>query len=377
MLKVLHAYKVYLPYNGGIPAVISRITSGLQAQVDSTILVAQPKFALGVDEYYKKIFVTRSFSLGNLFSMPLAPFYIFNFWHKAKKSSVVHCHYPFPLNDLAVFLWFPKKTGLVIHWHAEITAQKRLVRFIKPLIQRCLKRADRIIVSNPCMIDASPYLKQYREKCDVIPYGVQINHFAMSTDNMQEKVQELQQRYPRLILAVGRLVSYKGFDVLLKALSQVDAQLCIVGEGVLHDELKSLTVTLNLEERVIFAGRVNDKVLLSFYQACRIFAFPSVTEAEAFGLVQVEAMLCKKPIVNTHLNSAVSWVARDQQEALTVMPNDVQALAQALQQLLDNPALASRLGEAGYQRALSEFSESVFLARMNTLYQRVAEKYQE
>lgn len=376
MLKVLHAYKVYLPHNGGIPAVISRITTGLHSHVKSTILVAQPKCALGVSEFYKKIFVTRSLSLGNLFSMPLAPFYIFNFWHKARKSSVVHCHYPFPLNDLAVTLWFPKKTALIIHWHAEITAQKRLLPLVKPLINHCLKRADKIIVSNPCMVDASAYLKLYREKCEVIPYGIQTDHMQALTVESQQKIKNLQQCYPRLILAVGRLVSYKGFDVLLKAMQQIDGQLCIIGEGVLNNELQQYSETLGLSDRVIFAGRVSDQELLHFYHACRIFAFPSVTEAEAFGLVQLEAMLCKKPIVNTQLNSAVPWVARHQQEALTVMPNDYKAFATALQQLLDDTELANRLGEAGYQRAISEFSEQVFLTRINTLYEYVVKSYQ-
>jgi len=375
MLKILHAYKVYLPHNGGIPAVISRITSGLQSHVKSTILVAQPKCAIGVSEFYKKIFVTRSLSLGNLFSMPFAPFYMFNFWYKAKKSSIVHCHYPFPLNDLAVTLWFPKRTALIIHWHAEITAQKRLLPLVKPFINRCLKRADKIIVSNPCMIEASSYLTLYREKCAVIPYGMQTDHIQTLTAESQQKIKGLQQRYPRLILAVGRLVSYKGFDVLLKAMQEIDGQLCIIGEGALNNELQQYSETLGLSERVIFAGRVSDQELLYFYHASRVFAFPSVTEAEAFGLVQLEAMLCKKPIVNTQLNSAVPWVARHQQEALTVIPNDYKGLATALQQLLDDTELANRLGEAGYQRAISEFSEQVFLTRINTLYEYVAELY--
>jgi len=106
-------------------------------------------------------------------------------------------------------------------------------------------------------------------------------------------------------------------------------------------------------------------------------AFPSVTEAEAFGISQIEAMAVGLPIVNTHLATTVPLVARHDREALTVPPNDPHALSQALGRILDEPALAERLGAAGRERAKSEFDQAVFRARMATIYEEavLARKY--
>ena len=77
------------------------------------------------------------------------------------------------------------------------------------------------------------------------------------------------------------------------------------------------------------------------------------------------------PVVNAELRTTVPWVARHDQEALTVQPNDPGAFAQALNSLLDQPALAQRLGASAYARATNEFDQEIFRARMTAVYHNV------
>ena len=87
-----------------------------------------------------------------------------------------------------------------------------------------------------------------------------------------------------------------------------------------------------LLDRVTFLGRVDD--IVAHYHACDVFALPSVERSESFGLVQLEAMACFKPVVNTHISSGVSWVSRDGETGLTVPPRNSEALARAINSLL-------------------------------------------
>jgi rhamnosyl/mannosyltransferase len=183
------------------------------------------------------------------------------------------------------------------------------------------------------------------------------------------RADELRRQHPRHIVALGRLVGYKGYDVLIRAMQTVDGHATIIGEGPLLAGLQQLATDLGVSSRIRFAGRLARDEIRQLFHSAQVFAFPSVTEAEAFGIVQIEAMAAGLPIVNTHLATTVPLVARHNLEALTVAPSDPQALSLALNRLLDEPALAERLGAAGRQRAISEFSQAVFRARMATIYE--------
>src|SRR5258708_36320657 len=146
---------------------------------------------------------------------------------------------------------------------------------------------------------------------------------------------EIRGRQPRHIGAVGRLVGYKGYDVLVRVMQTIAGHATIIGEGPLLAELQQLAIGLGVSDRIRFAGRLTRSEIKQIFYSAQVFAFPSVTEAEAFGIVQIEAMAAGLPIVNTHLATTVPLVARHDLEALTVAPNDPQALSQALNRILD------------------------------------------
>jgi len=277
-------------------------------------------------------------------------------------------HAPCPLVDLAVACYLPKSVRLVVHWHAEIVHQKNALKIVRPWIERCLERADAIIVATPNHIKYSAFLSRYRHKCVVIPYAIDYQQLSVLTLAEQQKVEELKATYPKLVLAAGRLIPYKGLSVFIEAMQQVDALGLIVGVGPLEASLKQQVHDLGLQDKVIFVGAVSNQQLKCLLHACQVFAFPSVFINEAFGMVQLEAMACGKPIVNTNLQSGVPWVARDGSEALTVPVADATAFATAVQRLLSDEALATKLGAQGARRVQDEFDLPQFLERTKAVY---------
>jgi glycosyltransferase involved in cell wall biosynthesis len=365
-VRVVHAYKIYRPdVEGGIPQVISVLTAP-HADVDpinNQILVARDR-GLGRCLVIDGTPVTSLTSFGTLFSTPLSPTFPIILRRVARDADVLVHHAPFPLTDIGIAAGLSARTALIVYWHAEILGRVLLRKLLTPAIRATLQRADRIVVSDTAMIENSDFLKPHREKCVVVRYGLNIDYWNKLDASDITAVAALRQRYPRLIVAVGRLVGYKGLDVLLDALPHVDAQLVIIGEGPLLDELKRQAARNGVAGRVIFIGRVTTDEIKQYLHAAKMLVLSSVSDAEAFGLVQVEAMAACVPVINTNLPTTVPAVARHDQEGLTVAVGDAGALASAMDLLLQDTALASRLGNAGLNRARTEFSQETYRTRM-------------
>jgi rhamnosyl/mannosyltransferase len=173
-------------------------------------------------------------------------------------------------------------------------------------------------------------------------------------------------------LFVGRLVSYKGLDVLMRALAGTALRFVIVGGGPERRALEALAVALSVADRVVFAGEVVADDLLRFYRAADYFVLPSTTPAEMFGVCLLEAMACGKPIITTALSTGVSEVNRPGVTGLEVPPGDPAALRAAMERVSAHPDLRRRLGAAGRERVLAGFTLAQMIDRHLALCQEVA-----
>jgi len=183
-------------------------------------------------------------------------------------------------------------------------------------------------------------------------------------------VTKIRDRYgKRIVLAVGRLVYYKGFEYLVRAMREVDGVLLVVGEGPLRNKLQKEITRYGIADRVFLLGNVAE--LSPIYHACDVFVLPSIARSEAFGIVQLEAMACGKPIVNTKLDSGVNYVSPDGVSGITVPPEDSDALSAAIGRLLDDPDLQRRCGEAGLARVLNEFTLERTADRVCEIYDEI------
>lgn len=355
--------KYYPPHMGGMETHIRNLVSGLSVSEDVRVIVAGDSIRRRIDKLDGAV-ITRVPILGVLASMPVTPTLP---WELMRlRPALVHVHVPNPAAAFAIVA--ARYHGpLVIMHQSDTLGRRTLKRLADPFVNAMMRRADRIIVASQRYLSSSEELAPFREKCAVIHMGINIE--KEREDIEAESAQVVQQYGQRLVLAVGRLVGYKGFIYLLEAMRTVDATLLLVGTGPLDAALKQSAQDFGVSHKVKFLGKVEN--LQKYYRASSVFVLPSISRAEAFGLVQLEAMAAGLPVINTDLNSGVPEVSLDGITGITVPPEDANSLAQAINMLLENDALRKRMGEAGRIRAHREFAPGLMIERTMQLYEEV------
>jgi glycosyltransferase involved in cell wall biosynthesis len=285
------------------------------------------------------------------------------------RADVVHFHHPNP-TGIVSHLASGWRGPLVVTYHSDIVRQKVLGAVLSPLIDRFLSRASAILATSPQYLASSPVLRRHAARCRVLPFGI-------AAGEMREvdpgEVAAIRARYgERIVFAAGRLVYYKGFEHLVRAMRAVDAHLLVAGDGPLRRALEREAAEAGVAERVTLLGAVPD--VRPYYHAADVFALPSVARSEAYGIVQMEAMACGVPVVNTALDTGVPFVSPDGVTGLTVPPADADALASALTRLLDDPALRARFGAAGRARVEGELSADRMVERTLAVYRECVGK---
>ncbi len=362
-LEVLHLCKVYLPIRGGVQRVVHAMTRLLD-KYQHQVLTTGEDGAIQ-HQVLDQVDITRCRSYLEIASMPIAPSMVLHARRKARRADIACIHYPFPLVDFALFLTF-KMPPLIVFWHSNIVAQRRLRWLSYPFILWTLWRSSAIVVTSDKMTKNSTLLSLFRNKIRVIPYGLP----ALNDDMSRSAVSRINVNSSKdYFLLIGRHVSYKGIDVAINAMAGVDGQLIIAGEGPLYEQHKVLVETLGIESKVTFARYASNEKVIELLKDCIALIVPSVMHNEAFALVQLEAMRLKKPVINTDLPSTVPLIARDQIEGLTVQARDPEQLADAMSKLSSNRDLAARLGENGFDRFSSEFSDTQYGKALNSLFE--------
>ncbi len=282
------------------------------------------------------------------------------------RADVVHLHHPNPSAFLS-YLASGHRGRLVVTYHSDVVQQRLLNIVYDPIVRAVLRRADAIIVSSQEYLDTSPMLERFRDRCVVIPMAIDPDRFQ-SVD--PAAVANIRERYgDRIVLAVGRLVYYKGLEFLVRAMQQVRGHALIVGQGPAREALEAEAQALGVADRVTLLGHVPDT--RPYYHAARVFALPSHRRSEAFGIVQLEAMAAGIPVVNANIPSGVPGVSVHGLTGETVTAADPVALAAALNRLLDDPALAARLGAAGRRRVQERYSLDGMTKRTLAVYATV------
>jgi len=370
-IKVLQISKFFYPHFGGMEKVVRDINIGLKEDVNMKVLTCQVK-GKGNKEIIDDIEVFRAGSIGTYFSVPISFTFPFLLKKISSDRDILHFHLPFPLAVMSYLLVRPKGK-IVVWWHSDILKPKKLYKLYKPFLRRFLNKVDKIIVATSYHIENSDILKDFKDKCEVISFGVDIEQFNF-TDEIKEKVKKIRRKYgPKIILFVGRLIYYKGLEYLIQAMKGVDAKLLIIGEGKLQGSLQKLAENLKIGGKVFFLGRVKNSDILAYYRACDIFVLPSIEKTEAFGLVQLEAMACGKPVVNTSLPTGVPYVSQDGITGITVPPKNAKALSSAINSLLNDKILRKKYGENGKRRVEKEFTKKIMIEKTFNTYKKVLE----
>jgi glycosyltransferase involved in cell wall biosynthesis len=367
-MHIVHIFKdCYPPTTGGIEQHMNLLCRRLARRVDVTMM-APSRSKRRVEDRVEDVRVLRIPEFGRVASVPLCPSAPFEL--RRLRPDIVHLHFPNPMGDFAQLLGTPR-VPFVVTYHADIIKQKVFIPLYRPVIKCLLNKASKILISAAENINFQFIDSGLRGKCAVIPFGIETEDFRLrGPEGSQARALRGEFEGP-IVLFVGAARYYKGLDILLRSMVKVKGNLMLGGRGTEDLSLKRMAADLGISERTHFWGEVSQSQLRILLHAADIFVLPSIDRCETFGIGQLEAMACCKPVISTDLPTGVRSVNRDGITGFVVPPGEPDALAGAINRLLSNPCLCAEFGKAALRRVENEFSADVMVSKTLEVYHEV------
>jgi len=369
--KILHIPNYYPPHIGGIEDVCHSIVAGMSDLGHRVICFNDKKRT--DSGLYEGVEVVRCGVWKKLFSQSVS----FSFFAELKKiirdfqPDIIHFHTPNPLSSVYLLALIPKNVKLIVHWHSDVVEQGLLHFFYTPIENALLKRADKILITSPTYLSGSKPLKKYASKIEVLPNTVNTEKLNKQPQDV-ENIKKIKKIYGerKIIFTFGRHVPYKGLQYLIAAAAKIDSDAVVVvaGEGALTESLKQKSDGLP----IYFPGRLSEEDLRAYLYASDVFAFPSITRNEAFGIALAEAMYCGLPAVTFKIaDSGVNWVCVDGETCIESKNGDADALADAINRLLEDETLRLQLGRNAAERVRQHFVIEAVADDLRRIYENI------
>jgi len=350
-MKLLLTAPYYPPHLGGIEAHTRAIAHGMRDRGYEVAVVS----STGHDEHLRIITVP-------CVPIPYSPIPLS---FPDLQAEVYHSHLPSPFfarrvvkrgygphlvtyhNDVVIP---PRVGGTPLHGFLA----RRIERWHEQLLRPVLDAAAAIIATTRSYAETSPVLKEYLEKVEIVPNAISVADFVPGKDAGEREA---------IVLYAGRLVEYKGLGRLLEAMRGVAARLIVVGEGKDRGRFEILARRYGVLAE--FTGRLPDAELKSWLRTARVLVVPARSRLEAFGIVLLEAMASRTPVVA----SSSPGVAEVAQHGGLVF-GEPEELALHLSRLLEDDALATQLGRKGRAAVEREYDWHGVLDKLEALYKR-------
>lgn len=359
-MRVLHVGKFYPPYRGGMEVFLADLIQEQRRQgIDAHALVHgdpqadDPAWVQRVPVQFNLVFAPMAIGFRRALGQAI----------DRMKPDVLHLHMPNNSALWALTLPSARKVPWVVHWHSDVVVSSirwsvaLAYMLYRPFEQALLERAQQVFATSPPYLLASSGLRRWRDKCEVVPLGIDLRHTPPS-EPLAEHLNWRPSTQLRL-LSIGRLTYYKGFETLIRAVAALpDVELLIVGEGELRDTLQDLIVHVTPSGSLPatrLLGGVDEAQKHALLLTCDLFCLASRERTEAFGIVLLEAMQHARPCLVTDLpGSGMPWVVSRARCGLHVPFEDVSAWRSQIARLRHDLPLRTQLGEAG-QKALHRY----------------------
>ncbi|MBD2465348.1 glycosyltransferase [Oscillatoria sp. FACHB-1407] len=302
---------------------------------------------------------------------------------QAQPYSLIHTHYWL---SSWVGMKLKKLQPLVqVHTYHSLGAIKyRTIDDIPPIATKrlavektCLETVDCVVATSPQEQEHMRSLVSTKGHIEMIPCGTDIQRFGSVDQATARKLLGIPPE-TKLVLYVGRFDKRKGIETLVRAIAQSelrgDANLKLMigggsspgrSDGIERDRIESIVRELGLSDITEFPGRLDQSVLPNYYAAADVVVVPS--HYEPFGLVPIEAMACRTPVVASNVGG-LQFTVVSEVTGLLVPPKDDAAFAKAIDRILSNPTWRNELGQTARQRVEIGFSWSSVAARLGQLY---------
>lgn len=353
-IRVLQLAKHFAPDTGGIETVTLNISAVLRHHsIRADVLCTEVKGPYEeIDRGYQVIRCKSDLAIGN---KRLSWRYVERARRLEQDYDCALVHLPNPLAVLGVLGWHKP---VILLWHADIP--QKPIRLAMAVLDRLLvRRAAAIISPTPVHVGASHEAATIAARGSLVipyPFDRTLMPAATGTTPLAERLRHFR-RGRALAVSIGRLVPYKGFNVLIDAARDFSDDLCavIVGTGPLTADLTAQIAATGVGDRVMMVGALTANELADVMSQGRMGCMPSVTPAEMYGMAQVELMAAGLPMVSTAIpRSGVPYVNRDGQTGLIVAPGDAYALAMAMRHLVEDEPLWQRLHDGALKSVAEE-----------------------
>jgi rhamnosyl/mannosyltransferase len=240
-----------------------------------------------------------------------------------------------------------------------------LLKIFLPLQNFALRYADSIIATSQNYVRYSQHLMGYKKKVKVVPLGISEPAEDKKTDLYSDKI---------VVLSIGRLVSYKGFQYLIESAKYLDENylILIAGDGERRESLQKNIVFHQVQKKVELLGNISNEDKQKLLCSCDIFCLASTNKAEAFGASILEAMSFGKPIVSTNMaESGISWVNIDGRTGIQIDPKSPKQLANAFKKITSNQKLKRTMGENAKVRFENFFTSKKMVTSIIKIYKTI------
>jgi len=387
-MRVTQVASYFPPPYGGIESHVYYLSQELVNRGhDVTVLTSRSIGSDAAEEVRNGVLVKRLWSPVSFFNFPFMPTLLYKALREETDIFHGHINSPMIVESATIGSWL-RGVPLVITYHADIVPEdvglenlvlaRSLSWFYENLFKSLdAKVASRIVATTSAYAESSEFLADYLNKVRIVPNGVDLDRFRPGLDISGVR-ERLGLKDERIIFFAGRLVPYKGLEYLLEAFSALcerrnDLRLVLLGTGPLIADLRRRVRVMHLGEMVRFIASVSEEELPRFYAASDVVVMPSRSRSEGFCISALQGMACGKPIVATRVGG-VPFLVRDEKTGILVEPKDWRQLFSAISRILENPALAARMGRAGRRRAERFFSWSRVAEMIDRIYEEILQQ---
>lgn len=377
-MKICLVNSFYTPWRGGAERYVMSLAKQLTKKGHEITVLCSEKPLRSGQTMEDGVAVQRLRTPLMMYGTPIVVFPTDFF---SQTYDVIHANFPGPfLAALSAYAGILSDTPSVLTWHNDLpsvtSAAGLLVRLHDATSSLYLDQYRRIVATTNVYARKSKTLRRYSYKTDVIQNGVDSRMFNPSLDGSAIRA-KYGMSGSKVILFVGALTpwhGYKGLDVLIAALPCVmskvrGARLLVVGDGQMRGAYEKFAARCGVPDAVTFAGRVDDSILPYYYVASDLLVLPSKNESEGFGLVLLEAMASARAVVASAVGGVVEVVTSGE-NGILVEPNDVDALAESIEYLLENDDLRAEIGRRGRKFAESR-DWSVVADSLLAVYEKI------
>ena len=289
--------------------------------------------------------------MSNPFSWNLAR----DFKNVINNTDVIHLQFPWPTGEILTLLSRTDKPK-VLTFHCDVFNNKLGKLFYHPIVDKILDKVDVIVPTSENLLNNTPVLSKYKNKAKVINLWLDECRFK-NLNNPSDSIKLFVKEVGSYALFVGVLRWYKGLTFLIEAAKKVKGNIVIVGKGPLYKELERSIKAENLKN-IYLLGYQSDEDVNYLMQNMNHLVLPSISPAEAFGQVLLEASYNGRPMISTELGTGTSYVNLNEETGIVVQPKDVNKLAASMNLLFEDSNLANNFGRNAKIRFEKYFTES-------------------